>query len=106
MSTTAVSNATRRVRNERMEASGIESFEGFSLAEAETPEFVGQVITALANDPEVNARSGHTLITAETAVDGWANADFWIDWLFHGKRALNGSAGRNVANPDVLSANF
>ncbi|NMM85262.1 short-chain dehydrogenase [Rhodococcus sp. SRB_17] len=66
---TALSFWLGLIRNERMEASGMTDFEGFSLAEAETPEFVGQVITALANDPEVNTRNGHTLITAETALD-------------------------------------
>lgn len=73
---TALSFWLGLIRNERMDASGIESFEGFSLAEAETPEFVGKVITALANDPDVNTRSGHTLITAETALDyGITGAD-------------------------------
>ncbi|UZF44802.1 SDR family NAD(P)-dependent oxidoreductase [Rhodococcus rhodochrous] len=57
------------VKNEAMLARGIDNFEGFSLADAETPEFIGRVIVALAADPEVNARSGRTLITAETALD-------------------------------------
>jgi NAD(P)-dependent dehydrogenase (short-subunit alcohol dehydrogenase family) len=57
------------VRNERMLASGMKSFEGFSLDDAETPEFIGRVVVALANDPKVGERSGHTLITAETALD-------------------------------------
>ncbi|MEZ0362650.1 SDR family NAD(P)-dependent oxidoreductase [Mycobacterium sp. pUA109] len=57
------------VKNEAMEALGLTEFQGFSLANAETPEFIGRVIVALANDPEVGARSGHTLITAETALD-------------------------------------
>lgn len=57
------------VRNEQMEASGAEEFEGFSLADAETPEFIGQVVTALANDPNIDAQSGRTLVTAEAALD-------------------------------------
>ncbi|MFE3293334.1 SDR family NAD(P)-dependent oxidoreductase [Rhodococcus sp. NPDC059234] len=57
------------VRNERMVASGMKSFEGFSLDDAETPEFIGRVVVALANDPKVGERSGRTLITAETALE-------------------------------------
>ncbi|SDD01215.1 SDR family NAD(P)-dependent oxidoreductase [Rhodococcus tukisamuensis] len=57
------------VRNEAMVASGMKSFEGFSLADAETPEFIGRVIVALANDPNVGERSGHTQIVAETALE-------------------------------------
>lgn len=57
------------VKNELMVALGIEEFQGFSLANAETPEFIGRVIVALANDAGVGARSGTTLITAETALD-------------------------------------
>ncbi|HTM83566.1 MAG TPA: SDR family NAD(P)-dependent oxidoreductase, partial [Mycobacterium sp.] len=57
------------VKNEAMLALGIEEFQGFSLANAETPEFIGRVIVALANDPAIAAHSGHTLITAETALD-------------------------------------
>lgn len=57
------------VRNEMMESLGITEFQGFSLANAETPEFIGRVIVAVADDPELPARSGHTLITAETALD-------------------------------------
>ncbi|WZU34315.1 hypothetical protein Rruber_03820 [Rhodococcus ruber] len=66
---TALSVWPGLVKNEAMLARGIDNFEGFSLANAETPEFVGRVIVALANDPKVNKRSGHTLITAETALD-------------------------------------
>lgn len=57
------------VKNEAMDAWGVEEFQGFSLANAETPEFIGRVIVALLNDPDLEARSGHTLITAETALD-------------------------------------
>ncbi|MFI6397803.1 SDR family NAD(P)-dependent oxidoreductase [Rhodococcus coprophilus] len=54
------------VKNEAMLARGLDNFQGFPLADAETPEFVGRVVVALASDPEVNRRSGSTLITAET----------------------------------------
>ena len=57
------------VKNERMQALGLTEFQGFSLANAETPEFIGRVIAALAADPKIGERSGHTLITAETALD-------------------------------------
>lgn len=57
------------VKNEAMAALGLQEFQGFSLANAETPEFIGRVIVALADDPDIGARSGHTLITAETALD-------------------------------------
>lgn len=57
------------VNNERMQALGLTEFQGFSLTNAETPEFIGRVIVALAADPAVTERSGHTLITAETALD-------------------------------------
>jgi branched-chain amino acid transport system ATP-binding protein len=40
---------------------------GFSLAEAETPGFVGQVICALADDPDLPHLSGATLVAAEVA---------------------------------------
>lgn len=57
------------VKNEAMVALGLEEFQGFSLANAETPEFIGRVIVALADDSDVGASSGRTLITAETALD-------------------------------------
>lgn len=57
------------VKNEAMLALGIDNFQGFPLANAETPEFIGRVIVALAADPGIAARSGHTLITAEIARD-------------------------------------
>lgn len=60
------------VKNEVMQgfmARGLDNFQGFPLANAETPEFIGRVVAALANDPDLAARSGHTLITAETALD-------------------------------------
>ncbi|MDD7811555.1 SDR family oxidoreductase [Mycobacterium sp. CSUR Q5927] len=60
------------VKNEVMQGfmdRGLDNFQGFPLANAETPEFIGRVVAALANDPDIAARSGHTLITAETALD-------------------------------------
>lgn len=60
------------VKNEVMQgfmARGLDNFQGFPLANAETPEFIGRVVAALANDPDLAARSGRTLITAEAALD-------------------------------------
>ncbi|WP_433212559.1 SDR family NAD(P)-dependent oxidoreductase [Microtetraspora malaysiensis] len=57
------------VRTERVLAKGVETIAGFPIAEAETPEFEGRVIAALAADPKVRARSGQTLISAETAAE-------------------------------------
>ncbi len=45
-----------------------EQYEGF-MAMAETPEFNGRVIHALADDPQLMERSGQTLITAELALE-------------------------------------
>lgn len=66
---TAVSLWPGLVKNEVMAALGRDDFQGISLANAETPEFIGRVVVALANDPNVGVRSGHTLITAESALD-------------------------------------
>ncbi|MDG3010952.1 SDR family NAD(P)-dependent oxidoreductase [Rhodococcus sp. D2-41] len=66
---TAVSLWPGLVKNEAMLARGRDDFEGFPLANAETPEFIGRVVVALTDDPEVGDRSGHTLITAEVALD-------------------------------------
>ena len=69
---TAVSLWPGLVKNEVMQGfmdRGLDSFQGFPLANAETPEFIGRVVAALADDPGIAARSGHTLITAETALD-------------------------------------
>ncbi|KKC01176.1 SDR family NAD(P)-dependent oxidoreductase [Mycolicibacter arupensis] len=60
------------VKNEVMRGfmdRGLDNFQGFPLANAETPEFIGRVIAALAQDPHLAARNGHTLITAEIALD-------------------------------------
>ena len=45
-----------------------EQYEGF-MAMAETPEFNGRIIHALACDAKLMERSGQTLITAELAVE-------------------------------------
>ena len=56
-------------RTERTAIAGAERADQYEevLAMAETPEFNGRVINALLNDPELAARSGQTLITAELA---------------------------------------
>jgi NAD(P)-dependent dehydrogenase (short-subunit alcohol dehydrogenase family) len=56
-------------RTERTAIAGAEradQYEAF-MAMAETPEFNGRIIHALLNDPGLQALSGQTLITAETA---------------------------------------
>lgn len=55
------------VRTETLLAAGVEEIEGFPVAEAETPEFVGRVVAALAADPATARRSGHTLVATEVA---------------------------------------
>jgi NAD(P)-dependent dehydrogenase (short-subunit alcohol dehydrogenase family) len=55
------------VRTETLLSAGVEEIEGFPVAEAETPEFVGRVIRALAEDPATARRSGHTLVATEVA---------------------------------------
>lgn len=54
-------------RTESLVSRGVESVAGFPLREAETPELTGKVLTALFDDPELPARSGHTFVTAELA---------------------------------------
>lgn len=55
------------VRTETLLAAGIEEIEGFPVAEAETPEFIGRVVAALVADPGTARRSGHTLVATEVA---------------------------------------
>lgn len=55
------------VRTETLLAAGIEEIEGFPVAEAETPEFIGRVVAALVADPDTARRSGHTLVATEVA---------------------------------------
>ena len=57
------------VRTEKIVASGLTDIAGFPVADAESPEFVGSVVAALADDPELAERSGHTFVTAELARD-------------------------------------
>jgi NAD(P)-dependent dehydrogenase (short-subunit alcohol dehydrogenase family) len=56
------------VRNELIVASGLTGFAGFSFEKAETPEFLGRVMVALANDPRIAELSGSTIVTAEAGV--------------------------------------
>ncbi len=52
-----------------------EQYQGF-MAQAETPQFNGRLIHALARDPKLMERSGQTLISAELAVQyGLTEAD-------------------------------
>ncbi|UZG58597.1 SDR family NAD(P)-dependent oxidoreductase [Rhodococcus opacus] len=57
------------VRTEMIVASGLETIAGFPVADAESPEFIGEVICALHSDPTLPQRSGHTFVTAELAVE-------------------------------------
>lgn len=57
------------VQTEALLASGREEVAGFPIASAETPEFVGRVVAALATDPDILNRSGQTLVCAEVAAD-------------------------------------
>lgn len=64
------------VRNELIVASGLTEFAGFSFEKAETPEFLGGVVVALANDPRVGELSGSTIVTAEAGAHyGITNED-------------------------------
>ncbi|MEO6885243.1 MAG: SDR family NAD(P)-dependent oxidoreductase [Jatrophihabitantaceae bacterium] len=56
------------VRTPAILASGIDKIDGFPIADGESPEFIGRVIAALADDPDVHDRSGSTVISAEEAV--------------------------------------
>ncbi|WP_241249345.1 SDR family NAD(P)-dependent oxidoreductase [Rhodococcus sp. X156] len=72
---TAVSLWLGLVQTERVKSMG-DSFEGFSIADAEEPEYIGQVINALAHDEKLRAYNGHTVITAEYGRDhGLTNSD-------------------------------
>ena len=53
------------IRTELILSLGMDDFNGFPLARAEDPTFVGRVIAALAEDPGLARMSGSTLITAE-----------------------------------------
>ncbi|MFC0864476.1 SDR family NAD(P)-dependent oxidoreductase [Sphaerimonospora cavernae] len=57
------------VQTEKVLSKGIDNIAGFPIAQAETPEFEGRVIAALAADPEIGSRSGQTLISAEVALE-------------------------------------
>jgi len=53
------------IRTELLLSLGMDDFNGFPLDRAEDPTFVGRVIAALAEDPELSRMSGSTVITAE-----------------------------------------
>ncbi|MGV9709211.1 SDR family NAD(P)-dependent oxidoreductase [Gordonia sp. NPDC003424] len=73
---TAVSLWLGLIRTELMLSLGIDEFAGFSVQRGEDPEFVGRVIAALADDPSLADRNGHTLVTAELGADyGITNND-------------------------------
>jgi NAD(P)-dependent dehydrogenase (short-subunit alcohol dehydrogenase family) len=55
------------VQTERVLSAPGGTIAGFPVSEAETPEFEGRVIAALAADPDIGKRSGQTLISAEVA---------------------------------------
>jgi NAD(P)-dependent dehydrogenase (short-subunit alcohol dehydrogenase family) len=55
------------VQTERVLSAPGGTIAGFPVSEAETPEFEGRVIAALAADPDITKRSGQTLISAEVA---------------------------------------
>ncbi|GAB11625.1 putative oxidoreductase [Gordonia araii NBRC 100433] len=62
---TAVSLWLGLIRTPLLLGSGLTDFAGFSVDRAEDPEFVGRVVAALADDPELGALNGHTVVTAE-----------------------------------------
>lgn len=66
---TAVSLWLGLMPTEALVKSGVESVAGFPLAIAETPEYVGRVLDALAADPDLSLHNGHTLVTAEVGAD-------------------------------------
>lgn len=73
---TAVSLWLGLIRTELLLSLGVDEFAGFSLQRAEDPEFVGRVIAALADDPQLDSYNGHTLVTAELgAAYGLTNND-------------------------------
>lgn len=53
------------IRTELILSLGMDEFNGFPLARAEDPTFVGRVVAALAQDPGLPQLSGSTVITAE-----------------------------------------
>lgn len=55
------------VLTEKVRAQNTGDVLGFSLAEAETPALIGQVVVAIASDPGLASWSGQTLIAAEVA---------------------------------------
>ncbi|MFT4200555.1 SDR family NAD(P)-dependent oxidoreductase [Gordonia sp. (in: high G+C Gram-positive bacteria)] len=73
---TAVSLWLGLIRTKLLLSSGLTEFAGFSVDKAEDPEFVGRVVAALADDPELPSLNGHTVVTAEYgAAHGLTNND-------------------------------
>lgn len=64
---TALSLWPGLVRTEQLLASGITEIAGVQVTDAETPELQGRVLAALLADPDLAARTGEALITAEVA---------------------------------------
>lgn len=70
----AVSLYPGLVRTEAVLAAAAQG--AFDLTESESPEFIGRVIAALADDPQLMARSGHALVAAAVAAElGVADID-------------------------------
>ena len=61
----AVSLYPGLVRTEAVLAAAAQG--AFDLAESESPQFIGRVIAALADDPQLMARSGQALVAAAVA---------------------------------------
>ncbi|MDT0203232.1 SDR family NAD(P)-dependent oxidoreductase [Nocardioides sp. AE5] len=55
------------VRTEQLLASGLDNIAGVPITDAETPELQGRVLAAVAADPDLHARTGSVVITAEEA---------------------------------------
>ncbi|QKT06184.1 SDR family oxidoreductase [Gordonia sp. X0973] len=73
---TALSLWLGLIRTPLLLGSGMTEFAGFSIERAEDPAFVGRVVAALADDPELSALNGHTVVTAEYgAARGITNDD-------------------------------
>jgi len=56
------------VQTELLVASGLEEFEGFRIADGETPLLQGRVVAAVADDPALSTLTGSVVVTAEAAV--------------------------------------
>ncbi|MBD0020870.1 SDR family NAD(P)-dependent oxidoreductase [Gordonia pseudamarae] len=73
---TAVSLWLGLIRTPLLLGSGLTEFAGFPVDRAEDPEFVGRVVAALADDPDLGRQNGHTIVTAEYGAEhGITNND-------------------------------